>query len=90
MNYRRLFILVAAAALLLPAAAWSADVPLITKEALKAAMAEENPAILDVRSGRDWSASEFKILGALRADPRNVDAWTADLVKDRLTVLYCA
>jgi Rhodanese-like domain len=76
-------------ALLMPAVA-VADVPLMTKDELKAALGAGNITILDVRSGRDWSASEFKIQGAVRVDPGDVATWAANFAKDKATVLYCA
>ncbi len=36
---------------------------------LKSRLDSENTVILDVRAGRDWSSSEFKIKGAVRAEP---------------------
>jgi len=76
-------------AIVLPMAA-AMDVPLITKEELKALMEKGDVVILDVRSGRDWDSSEFKIQGALRADPKNVAAWVGEHAKNKPTVLYCA
>jgi rhodanese-related sulfurtransferase len=70
--------------------ALAGDVPLMTKEELKDAMGSEDVLVLDVRAGRDWSASEFKITGAVRVDPRKVDAWAGDFARDRSIVLYCA
>jgi rhodanese-related sulfurtransferase len=46
--------------------------------------------ILDVRTGIDWRASEFKIKGAVRASSDNVDSWAAKYAKDKTLVLYCA
>ena len=46
--------------------------------------------ILDVRTGSDWKASEFKIKGADRASSDNVDSWAAKYAKDKTLVLYCA
>ena len=40
------------------------DVPIITKEELKERMETGEVVILDVRQGRDWDSSEFKIKGA--------------------------
>ena len=51
-------------------ASWTvaASVPTMSKDELKAELGSENLVILDVRQGRDWSTSEFKIKGALRVD----------------------
>ncbi len=36
---------------------------------LKSRLDSESTVILDVRAGRDWSSSEFKIKGAIRVQP---------------------
>ena len=51
------------------------DVPVMTKEELRPMLENKDLLILDVRKGKDWSASEFKIKGAVRVDPRKVDSW---------------
>ena len=66
------------------------DVPLMDKDALKAKIGSDNLVILDVRSGRDWSSSEFKIQGAVRAEGVKIGEWSANYQKDKPLVLYCA
>ena len=66
------------------------DVPLMTKEELKKAIADGPVTILDARTGRDWGSSEFKIQGAVRADPKKVDDWADSHPKDGVVVVYCA
>ena len=68
----------------------AADVPVVTKEELKAQMGNSNVMILDVRTGKDWKSSEFKIKGAVRADPSEFDKWATTYPKDKTLVLYCA
>jgi hypothetical protein len=68
----------------------AADVPLITKDELKAALGDADLVILDVRKGQDWKASEFKIQGALRAAPDEFDDWGSTNDKKKKIVLYCA
>lgn len=73
--------------------AWTAlavDVPRMSKEALKDQLGDPDVIILDVRSGSDWKASEFKIKGAVRENSRNVDSWASKYAKDKTLVLYCA
>jgi hypothetical protein len=71
--------------------AWAAqDVNLMTKEDLQKILAKEGTYILDVRTGRDWSASEFKIEGAHRVDPKEFDSWASKFPKSGTLVLYCA
>ena len=62
----------------------------MSKEALKERLADPDVIILDVRTGSDWKASEFKIKGAVRASSDNVDSWAAKYAKDKTLVLYCA
>jgi hypothetical protein len=66
------------------------DVPTITKEELKAQLGSSDVMILDVRKGKDWKSSEFKIKGAVRANPSEFDEWAATYPKDKTLVLYCA
>ena len=70
--------------------ALAAEVPLITKEELKPIMDEDNLIILDVRTGRDWNSSEFKIKGAQRVDAKKVTEWASNYKKDNKLVIYCA
>ena len=44
--------------------------------------------IIDDRTGADWSASEFKIKGAVREDPGKVEAWMEKYPKDKTLVFY--
>jgi len=65
-------------------------IPLITKEELKPIMGNADVAIVDVRKGRDWTSSEFKIKGAVYGDPKKITEWSKQLSKDTKLVLYCA
>lgn len=67
-----------------------AGIETISKETLQEKLADRNLVILDVRSGKDWSASEFKIKGAHRVDPNNFSDWENRFPKDKVFVLYCA
>jgi hypothetical protein len=66
------------------------DVPIMTKEELKAQLDSSDVMILDVRKGKDWKSSEFKIKGANRANPKELDKLAATYPKDKTLVLYCA
>ena len=66
------------------------DVDLMTKDELKGLLGDDGVIILDVRTGRDWSSSEFKIQGARRADSKDFETWSANLPKGKTLVLYCA
>lgn len=72
----------------LPALAGS--VPTMSKEELKAQLNSGTLVVLDVRSGRDWSSSEFKITGAIRAPGNEIAEWSKNYTKDQTLVLYCA
>ena len=67
-----------------------ADVGIMNKDELKQQLGSENVVVLDVRAGRDWSSSEFKIKGAMRAEPGEVSSWIDKYAKDKTYVLYCA
>ena len=68
----------------------AADVPLMTKDELKAALGDADLVILDARAGKDWKSSEFKVKGALRAGPGKFDSWGSTYGKEKKIVLYCA
>ena len=65
-------------------------VSLMTKEELKPILNDEDVVVIDVRSGRDWRSSEFKIPGAVYVDPGKFLDWEANYAKDNKLVLYCA
>ncbi len=64
------------------------DISTMTKEELKAQMGSSDVMILDVRKGKDWKSSEFKIKGANRANPKELDKWAETYPKDKTFVLY--
>jgi predicted sulfurtransferase len=68
----------------------AADVPLMSKEELKALLDDPQVIILDVRQGRDWTASEFKIPGAVSAPPGDFNNWAGRYPKEKRIILYCA
>ena len=76
--------------LLAAAGAQAAQVPRISPSELKARMGQPDLVILDVRSRRDWRASDAKIKGALRQEPFAADKWAAGLDRSKTYVLYCA
>jgi len=66
------------------------SINLIDIHQLKAQLGSHDVVILDVRAGRDWSTSEFKIPGAIRANGEDFEQWSTNLPKDKNIVLYCA
>jgi predicted sulfurtransferase len=68
----------------------AAEVPRMTKEELKSRLDDPDVVIVDVRVGKDWKGSEFKIKGAVREDPTEFSTWAEKYPKDKTLVLYCA
>ena len=68
----------------------AAEVPRMTKEELKAKLDNPDVVIVDVRAGKDWKGSEFKIKGAVRENPAKFSSWAEKYPKDKTLVLYCA
>ena len=70
--------------------AFAAEVPRMTKEELKPKLDNPDVVIVDVRVGKDWKGSEFKIKGAVRGNPAELSSWAEKYPKDKTLVLYCA
>ncbi len=89
---KRILTALLAAFFLLPLSVVTAEdkVSLVTKETVKTWMDTGTVTILDVRRGRDWTASEYKIASAVRVNPNNITAWKNRFPRDRRLVLYCA
>ncbi len=68
----------------------ASGVKTINKDELKAMLESPELVVLDVRTGRDWSSSEFKIKGAIRMTGKEVDMIASQHSKDKTLVLYCA
>lgn len=66
------------------------NVPLMTKEKLRTLLGDDDTFILDVRAGRDWKSSEFKITVAKRVEPAANNQWADNFNKDKTYVFYCA
>lgn len=65
------------------------EVHRITKDELRANLDNDRYVIIDVRTPKDYDNSDFKIQGAIRENPMDVNFW-APYPKDRTIVLYCA
>ena len=91
-SHRISLVLLGAAVLLLTAlgSTHAASVALMTIDELKAVLDDPDLVVLDVRKGKDWSSSEFKIKGATYHDPKAYATWSGTYPKDRKIVLYCA
>ena len=68
---------------------FASSVPIMDKDELKSLLGSKDLVILDVRQGRDWSTSEFKIKDALRVDDGDLSV-ARNYPKDNTIVLYCA
>ncbi len=69
--------------------AFSADVPMMTKEELKALLGNPDLVIFDVRLGSDYTSSDLKIKGAVR-EYGDIGTWVNKYPNDKTLVLYCA
>lgn len=69
---------------------FAGDVKTINKDELKDMLGSSELVVLDVRTGKDWSSSEFKIKGAVRISSKDVGSVAGQYSKDKTLVLYCA
>ena len=76
--------------LMVPITAVASEVKTIDKDELKNLLGSESLVVFDVRTGSDWSGSDFKIKGAVRVAPGNVPSWAGGYPKEKTYVLYCA
>jgi rhodanese-related sulfurtransferase len=67
-----------------------ADAPRITKEEVKTLLGDPGVIILDARTGGSWADSASKIMGAIRVDPSDVDAWAGTIPRDKKIIIYCS
>jgi len=65
------------------------QVPRISIEDLKDRLGSSDIVVLDVRTGWSWDASNMKIAGAIREDPKQFSRWYNKYPKDKELVLYC-
>ncbi len=89
-SMKKMLLLVSILLVMVVAPALAGDVKVVDKDELKGLLGAKDLVILDVRAGRDWSTSEFKIQGAVRADAADFDSWSKSYPKDARLVLYCA
>lgn len=70
---------------------WShAIVATMTTDELQAKLGNPDVVIVDVRTGKDWKASESKIKGAVRVEAGAIETLATKYSKDKTLVLYCA
>lgn len=87
---KRIVMLLLAALVFSASQAMAGNVNLMEIEELKPLLGSDDVVILDVRTGRDWSTSEFKIPGAIRSSSSDFSSWADAYPKDKKIVLYCA
>ncbi len=68
--------------------AGAGDFTVMSKDQLKAELANPDVIVVDVRTPRDWDSSQWKIQGARRESP--AQASMAGYPKDKTLVFYCA
>lgn len=86
---KKIFALVLLFSLFLTSPLSAESVGIMDKDELKGMLGSENLVILDVRSGRDWSTSEFIIQDAVRVDGKDLSV-AEKYPKDNTFVFYCA
>lgn len=85
----RIMVWILALAICTATPVFSAGVPVMDKDELKAQLGSAKLVVLDVRQGRDWSTSEYKIKGAIRVEGGNLSVADA-YSRDTKMVLYCS
>ncbi len=75
---------------MLASASDPANVPRIDNQKLASLPGDPNVIIIDVRQDSDWERTNFKIKGAIRKEPREVEKWLNELPKNKTLVFYCA
>lgn len=86
---KKIFAFLITLSFLVATPALAGSVSKMNKDELKAQLGSENLVILDVRTGRDWSSSEFKIKDAVRVNGSDLSV-ADNYSKSNTFVLYCA
>jgi rhodanese-related sulfurtransferase len=67
-----------------------AEAPRISVQELNEILESPDLVILDVRTDKDWKASDRKVVGAVRVRSQDINSWAGDYAKKQRIVLYCA
>jgi rhodanese-related sulfurtransferase len=86
---RKLIVFLLTITFLISGQVFSASVAKMDKNELKSLLGSDNLVVLDVRVGRDWNSSEFKIKDAVRMAPSDIEQ-VNKYQKNTKLVLYCA
>ncbi len=62
----------------------------VSKDQVKQELANPDVIVIDVRTPSSWDSSPWKVQGARRESPADVDKWITKYPKDKTIVLYCA
>lgn len=89
MRLRLLSTLIGCLMVLAAHSAYADDIRM-TKEDLQKRLGKSDIVVVDVRTGKDWGASENKIAKAVRVPLENVATLTKKYQKDNTFVFYCA
>jgi len=68
----------------------AANVPLMSKEELRANLGSSALLILDVRTRNQWETSQYKIPGAHWMPKQDIDRWAGNLPHDKTILVYCS
>ena len=82
-----IFLLIGGFSVILSAQAFG-QVKKITINQLLESLDDAQLLILDVRTTGSWQASDKKIKGAVRKNPKTFDSWANDLPKNKFLALY--
>lgn len=85
-----LLTLLLAACTTMSAGTGSKDAYRISVAQLKDMLGSPDLIVIDVRDPVSWAKSDTKIVGAVREDPQNFDAWAGKYSKNKTIVFYCA
>jgi predicted sulfurtransferase len=69
-------------------AAVAEEVSRMPKEELRAMLGNPDVVIIDVRTDKEWKASQSKIKGAVNEEPKKAKLWADKYDKDKTYVLY--
>ena len=82
-----IFFIIGGLSVILSAQAFG-QVKKITINQLLESLGDPQLLILDVRTTGSWQASDKKIKGAVRKNPKTFDSWANDLPKNKFLALY--
>jgi hypothetical protein len=66
------------------------EAPRIALDQAKDMLNKPGVVFIDVRTDKDWVASDMKISGAVREEPKQSSEWMGKYSKDKTLIFYCA